>query len=576
MSTGPEPVQRRRNSTTAARDEPQVVAQRERRARTAVGAAPRRLGAASRRDDLRIAGVAAGRTGGRSVISSRIAGAKTSHCTVRRRFDPMRRRPLARCPRRRRPATSAPTPLSYRDAGVDIDAGDALVERIKPFAKRTMRPEVLAGIGGFGALVEIGKRFASRCWSPAPTASAPSSSSRSRSTRHDTVGIDLVAMSVNDILVQGAEPLFFLDYFACGKLDVDVAADVVKGIAAGCEQAGCALIGGETAEMPRHVRRGRIRPRGLRGRRGREVAASSTARRIAPGDVLIGLASSGPHSNGFSLIRRILERRGADLARRSTPATARTLGEALLAPTRIYVKPVLALLRALSPSRAWRTSPAAASPRTCRACLPTRCRRASTRARWPRPAIFDWLQRAGNVADARDASRLQLRHRLGARGRARRRRARGRAAARRRRATRDRSASIVARAAGRARRRRRLTRSRDERRRPAMRARAHHRPDLGPRLEPGRAARRDRRAATIDGAVTQVISNRADARGPRARARRAASPRAWSTIARYADRAAFDAALATRSTRGEPDLVVLAGFMRVLGARLRARATRAA
>ena len=144
-----------------------------------------------------------------------------------------------------------PSSLSYRDAGVDIDAGDALVERIKPFAKRTMRPEVLGGIGGFGALIEIAaSAFASRCWSPAPTAWAPSSSSRSRSRRHDTIGIDLVAMSVNDILVQGAEPLFFLDYFACGKLDVDVAADVIKGIAAGCEQAGCALIGGETAEMP--------------------------------------------------------------------------------------------------------------------------------------------------------------------------------------------------------------------------------------------------------------------------------------------------------------------------------------
>ena len=168
--------------------------------------------------------------------------------------------------------------LSYRDAGVDIDAGDALVEAIKPFAKRTMRPEVLAGIGGFGALFEICRRTtASRCWSPAPTASAPSSSSPSSSDRHDTVGIDLVAMSVNDILVQGAEPLFFLDYFACGKLDVAHRDRRVKGIARGCELAGCALIGGETAEMPGMYPRGRVRPRRLRGRAWSRRAASSTA-----------------------------------------------------------------------------------------------------------------------------------------------------------------------------------------------------------------------------------------------------------------------------------------------------------
>ena len=198
--------------------------------------------------------------------------------------------------------------LTYRDAGVDIDAGDALVENIKPFAKRTMRPEVLAGIGGFGALFEVPEaNTENRCWCPAPTASAPSSNSPSSSNRHDTVGIDLVAMSVNDILVQGAEPLFFLDYFACGKLDVATATEVVKGIAAGCEQAGCALIGGETAEMPG------MYPAGEYDLAGFAVGVVEKSKiidgsTIEPGDVVLGLASSGAHSNGYSLIRSIIER----------------------------------------------------------------------------------------------------------------------------------------------------------------------------------------------------------------------------------------------------------------------------
>ncbi len=235
------------------------------------------------------------------------------------------------------PASPGPASLSYRDAGVDIDAGDALVERIKPYARRTLRPEVLAGIGGFGALVEIGKRFREPVLVAGTDGVGTKLTLAFRQHRHDTVGIDLVAMSVNDILVQGAEPLFFLDYFACGKLDVGVAAEVIKGIAAGCEQAGCALIGGETAEMPGMYAVGEYDLAGFAV----GVVEKSKAidgRAIAPGDVLLGLPSSGPHSNGFSLIRRVLDVANADLG---LPAPGcedgRTLGDALLEPTRIYV-----------------------------------------------------------------------------------------------------------------------------------------------------------------------------------------------------------------------------------------------
>nr|MBA3777004.1 phosphoribosylformylglycinamidine cyclo-ligase [Betaproteobacteria bacterium] len=231
--------------------------------------------------------------------------------------------------------------FSYRDAGVDIDAGDALVERIKPFAQRTLRPEVLAGIGGFGALFEIGKRFTN----PVLVAGTDGVGTKLKLAfaldRHDTIGIDLVAMSVNDILVQGAEPLFFLDYFASGRLDVGVASRVIEGIATGCERAGCALIGGETAEMPSMYSAGEYDLAGF-AVGVVEKSALIDGRAIAPGDVVLGLASSGPHSNGFSLIRKILAQSGADL--RQTFA-ASTLGETLLEPTRIYVKPLLALLR---------------------------------------------------------------------------------------------------------------------------------------------------------------------------------------------------------------------------------------
>src|SRR5437867_10029659 len=202
--------------------------------------------------------------------------------------------------------------LSYRDAGVDIDAGDTLVERIKPFARRTMRPEVLAGIGGFGALIELPKRYRE----PVLVAGTDGVGTKLKlafaQNRHDTIGIDLVAMSVNDILVQGAEPLFFLDYYVCERLDVAVAADVVKGIAAGCELAGCALIGGETAEHPSAFVPGEYDLAGFAvGVVEKSKAIDGST--IVPGDALLGLASSGPHSNGFSLIRKILDRAQADL-----------------------------------------------------------------------------------------------------------------------------------------------------------------------------------------------------------------------------------------------------------------------
>jgi len=289
----------------------------------------------------------------------------------------------------------APRPhLSYRDAGVDIEAGDALVERIKPFAKRTLRPEVLAGIGGFGGLVEIGKRFREPVLVSGTDGVGTKLMLAFALDRHDTVGIDLVAMSVNDILVQGAEPLFFLDYFACGKLDVDVAAAVIKGIATGCEQAGCALIGGETAEMPGMYREGEY---DLAGFAVGVVEKSGIidGRSIVPGDAVLGIASSGPHSNGFSLIRRIVEASGADL---HSPFDATTIGGALLAPTRIYVKPVLALMHDM-PVKGMAHITGGGLLENVPRMLPPGLQARLSRSTWDRPAIFDWLQRHGNVAD---------------------------------------------------------------------------------------------------------------------------------------------------------------------------------
>src|SRR3954471_22719679 len=233
--------------------------------------------------------------------------------------------------------------LSYRDAGVDMDAGDALVEAIKPFARRTMRPEVLAGIGGFGALCGIPKKFKRPVLVSGTDGVGTKLKLAFELNKHDTVGIDLVAMSVNDVLVQGAEPLFFLDYFACGKLEQGVAADVIKGIARGCELSGCALIGGETAEMPG------MYPAGEYDLAGFCVGVVEkekiiTGRTIVPGDIVLGLASSGLHSNGFSLVRKILERAKPDL---EADFHGRSLADTLMEPTRIYVKSALALMQTL-------------------------------------------------------------------------------------------------------------------------------------------------------------------------------------------------------------------------------------
>ena len=291
---------------------------------------------------------------------------------------------------------NAPTPLTYRDAGVDIDAGDALVERIKPFAKRTMRPEVLGGIGGFGALVEVSKKFKEPVMVSGTDGVGTKLKLAFRMKKHDTIGIDLVAMSVNDILVSGAEPIFFLDYFACSKLDVDVAESVVKGIAEGCEQAGCALIGGETAEMP-----GMYDPNEY-DLAGFAVGLVEKSRildgsKIVPGDVVIGLASSGPHSNGYSLIRKVLAVSGADLY--ESFDEERTLGQALLEPTRIYVKPVLGVMSKVPLKGLAHITGGGLTENIPRVLPEGTCARLDS-SRWARPAIFRWLQRQGGIEEA--------------------------------------------------------------------------------------------------------------------------------------------------------------------------------
>jgi phosphoribosylformylglycinamidine cyclo-ligase len=275
--------------------------------------------------------------------------------------------------------------LSYRDAGVDIDAGDALVEAIKPFGKRTLRPEVLGGIGGFGALCEIPKKYRQPVLVSGTDGVGTKLKLAFAAARHDTIGIDLVAMSVNDILTSGAEPLFFLDYYVCERLDVRVASEVVKGIARGCELAGCALIGGETAEHPDAF------PKDEYDLAGFAVGVVEKeriidGRSIKPGDALLGLASSGAHSNGFSLIRKILER-----AR--PPA-----GMDLLEPTRIYVKPVLKLLEQVPVKGLAHITGGGVVGNVPRV-LPNNLVAKIEKSAWPRPAVFQWLQQTGNVAE---------------------------------------------------------------------------------------------------------------------------------------------------------------------------------
>jgi phosphoribosylformylglycinamidine cyclo-ligase len=274
--------------------------------------------------------------------------------------------------------------LSYRDAGVDLDAGDALVEAIKPFARRTLRPEVLAGIGGFGALCKIPEKYRQPVLVSGTDGVGTKLKLAFELARHDTVGIDLVAMSVNDVLVQGAEPLFFLDYFACGKLELPVAAEVVKGIARGCEMSGCALIGGETAEMPGMYAEGEY---DLAGFCVGVVEKDRIldGRSIAPGDAILGIASSGPHSNGYSLIRKILER---------DPRSPFDL----LEPTRIYVKPVLRLLESV-PVKGLAHITGGGLVGNVPRILPAGTKAVLSKASWPRPPVFQWLQKAGNVAE---------------------------------------------------------------------------------------------------------------------------------------------------------------------------------
>ena len=283
--------------------------------------------------------------------------------------------------------------LSYRDAGVDIDAGDQLVENIKPFAKRTLRPEVLGGLGGFGALVEISKKYQNPVLVSGTDGVGTKLKLAFEWDIHHTVGIDLVAMSVNDILVQGAEPLFFLDYFACGKLDVARATDVIKGIAEGCEQSGCALIGGETAEMPGMYPEGEY---DLAGFAVGVVEKSKVinGRSIRPGDVVLGLASNGAHSNGYSLIRKIIERSNPNLDAEFDGG--KTLRQAIIAPTRLYVKPILAALEKFEIKGMAHITGGGLTENIPRV-LPENCVAQIDAQSWPLPKLFQWLQQAGNV-----------------------------------------------------------------------------------------------------------------------------------------------------------------------------------
>ncbi|HBH34848.1 MAG TPA: phosphoribosylformylglycinamidine cyclo-ligase [Gammaproteobacteria bacterium] len=292
--------------------------------------------------------------------------------------------------------TGKTTSLSYRDAGVDIDAGNQLVNKIGPIVKQTFRPGVLTGIGGFGGLFELPVE---KYQQPVLVSGTDGVGTKLKVAmmmqRHDSIGIDLVAMCVNDIIVAGAEPLFFLDYYATGQLDIEAATQVVSGIAEGCRQSGAALIGGETAEMP-----------GMYAGEDYDLAGFAvgivekskilTAEHVKEGDLLLGLASSGPHSNGYSLIRRILEVADADLEQ---PMDGATLGEALLAPTHIYVKPLLELIEQI-PVHALAHITGGGLPENLPRVLPDGVNAEIDLGSWQRPAVFDWLQQHGNVEES--------------------------------------------------------------------------------------------------------------------------------------------------------------------------------
>ena len=293
---------------------------------------------------------------------------------------------------------AAPTPLTYRDAGVDIDAGNELVERIKPLVKRSFRPEVMGGLGGFGALFDLSNKYREPVLVSGTDGVGTKLKLAQQLGRHDTIGIDLVGMCVNDVLVQGAEPLFFLDYFATGKLDIETTVAVVGGIARGCEMAGCALIGGETAEMPD------MYPAGEYDLAGFTVGAVEKSQlldgsKVQAGDVLIGIASSGPHSNGYSLIRRIYDRAGRpdDIDLGGT-----RLVDALMAPTALYVKPILELLRADGGQHrlhAMAHITGGGLTENIIRVIPDGLGLEIEASAIVLPPVFDWLQREGAVAD---------------------------------------------------------------------------------------------------------------------------------------------------------------------------------
>lgn len=287
------------------------------------------------------------------------------------------------------------TGLSYRDAGVDIDAGDELIERIKPLARRTMRPGVLAGIGGFGSLFELPKNYREPVLVSGTDGVGTKLKLAFALNKHDCIGQDLVAMSVNDILVQGAEPLFFLDYFACGKLNVDIAAQVIGGIARACELAGCALVGGETAEMPG------MYPSGEYDLAGFAVGIVEKnkiidGRDICAGDVVLGLASSGAHSNGYSLIRKIIERVQPDL---QVNFHGRSLAEVLMAPTQIYAKSIIALMQEV-PVKGMAHITGGGLLENIPRVLPQQVCAELNSQSWVIPPLFRWLQEHGQITDS--------------------------------------------------------------------------------------------------------------------------------------------------------------------------------